>query len=532
MNSATILRIARLSALGGLVLFASQAAAEVELDPTFGVGGITWTAFGSLYSDHPRDLLIQPDGMILTAGKSEAPEGNYIAITRHSADGVIDAGGFGVDGMVLSRFSFRDHANDIALQPDGKIVAAGMQMTSTSISTQRQSLYRFHANGAVDTTFGDDGVVTEWGSHETGEKAGVKILADSRILAGGRRNSGYSGGFTGFSMRGYLADGTLAMGGIAEFEIDRIPGSCAFPEDGGLLLANLAALNGRREFVLARLDSLGSPVAEFGAGGTVQTGIEAAFNSSVRVLALPDGSILLAGTTPISGSNYQWSVFRFLANGTLDSSFGIGGRTNIVFGGGSNEACHDATIDASGRILLAGRTSDYGSLSAAFARLLPDGGLDPTFSDDGKFATALTTGYLYFTRVLALPDGRILAAGYDWGRGGGDFFLARFVVSAPSAAEPEDVAPGALQLAAFPNPSSDRTTLRFQLPREQAVDIAIYDLSGRLVRHVFSGRLEPGTRDNPWDGRDSTGGEAPAGTYFSRLTAGDQTWTTRLVRLR
>lgn len=532
-----LIAVALATALLAPAVHPLAAQAEITLDTSFGVNGVTRTAFGTNNSDEPRDLLIQPDGMILTAGKSTAYTGdNYIAISRHSADGVLDSTGFGVDGKIRTSFHFRDRANGIALQEDGKIVAAGMAMTSTGVSTQRPTVCRFHGDGSADATFGNDGYVEEWGDYLTGEFAGAKVLPDGSILVGGRRHPGYWGGITGFWMRRYLSDGTLMSGNTLEFPaLNRSQGSCAFPADGGILVANLANFNGRFEFVMGRVDSAMNPVAGFGTNGIVQTGVEAVMWVNPRVLVLPDGKILLVGTTPRAGGgeNSNWTALRFLADGTPDDSFGINGRTDVSFY--TRDRCYDAAIDGDGRILLAGE-SGYGQ--PALARLLPDGSLDATFSDDGKFTIDLNGagGTHYFTRVLLRPGGKILAAGFDYSSNGGDFFLARFNARTRWAIRFDGslgAAEGGVALAsAYPNPSRDETTIRLSLPRADHVRVEIFDAAGRSVRRVLDGALPSGAHAVRWDGLDMRGAATPAGVFFARVSTSAGEETEKLIRIR
>lgn len=506
----------------------APAQAELTLDPGFGTNGVTWTMFGS-NSDEPRDLLIQPGGKILTAGLSWGSSGEtYIAISRHSAAGVPDSS-FGVDGQVRTRFEFRDQANAIALQEDGKIVAVGMQMTSTGVSSQRATVYRFLADGTVDTSFGDGGYVWHWGDYETGEYNGVKVLADGNILAGGRRSPGYWGGFRAFAVRRYLPDGTQTVGGgLLEYELYSA-GSCAFPEAGGILFASIAWVNGSLEYVMARVDSAGNADAGFGGDGVVELGIPAVIWCNPRVQLLPDGKILLFLTTDVGGGDWNWTVLQFLSDGTPDDLFGTNGRTDVSFGSGGDQ-CLGAAVDGSGRILLAGQ----GNGQPALARLLPDGSLDSTFSDDGKFTIDLNggAGTHYFTRILVLPDGRILAAGCDYSSNGGDFFLAVFLAPDATGVDGTGTEPSQLAIRAFPNPSRGETTIQMQLSRSQPVRVEIFDLTGRAVRRVFAGSLAAGTQAFVWDGRDDDGSETPTGVYLTRVSSSEGTWTAKLLQMR
>lgn len=524
----------RLAALAVLIVIAAPAASEILLDQSFGVNGITWTSFGPDNSDTAYDLLIQADGKIITAGRSTGVDGYFVAISRHSADGVLDSDGFGSGGKVYVHWLLRDQANAIDLQEDGKIVAVGMQQASNSAGDQIESVYRFHGDGAVDTTFGGGGCVAIRPLTGSSEHGGLKVLPDGRVLAGGRQNLSSPA----FHVRRYLADGTLEVGnflpiGTGSPSPDPYnPVSCAFPDDDGIVLASTSYVNGINQFVLARVDSALNPMAGFGVNGVVQTGIEATSNRVRRVLVLSGGEILLVGTTPRPGGNTNWTALRFHSDGTPDSAFGTNGRADIAFGTTGFNVPYDVAIDAEGRILLAGRASS--PLEAALARLLPDGRLDPTFSDDGKFAVNLNgyAGSHYLTRVQILPDGRILAAGFDFAHGSGDFFLARFTAPYVSGVDTEDLSLTPLSVDAYPNPSSGGAVVRFRLAREQAVTVEIFDVAGRLVSRIFDGTHTPGTCLLAWDGRDAAGLEAPAGVYFTRVSTREETQTCRLVRVR
>jgi hypothetical protein len=86
--------------------------------------------------------------------------------------------------------------------------------------------------------------------------------------------------------------------------------------------------------------------------------------------------------------------------------------------------------------------------------------------------------------------------------------------------------------AARPNPFRDGTRIAFELPAAGDVDLAIYDVTGRLVRTLATGPHPAGARTVTWDGADESGRRAAAGVYFVRLRAGDEVRTRPVVRLR
>ncbi len=143
-----------------VLLYMQKINAQYATDPAFGINGITSTGFGGFgeqNGDEPYDMLIQPDGKIITAGISDGADGYFIAMARHLSDGTIDSDNFGDSGKVRIHFAARDQANAIALQADGKIVIVGSEATSNAGSAITQSIYRFNSNGSIDTTFGAHG---------------------------------------------------------------------------------------------------------------------------------------------------------------------------------------------------------------------------------------------------------------------------------------------------------------------------------------------------------------------------------------
>jgi len=70
---------------------------------------------------------------------------------------------------------------------------------------------------------------------------------------------------------------------------------------------------------------------------------------------------------------------------------------------------------------------------------------------------------------------------------------------------------------AYPNPFNPKTTLGFTLPRISHVNLDIFDVRGRLVRHLVDDSFEAGLHEVPWNGLDDGGRSVSAGVYFSRM---------------
>ncbi len=95
------------------------------------------------------------------------------------------------------------------------------------------------------------------------------------------------------------------------------------------------------------------------------------------------------------------------------------------------------------------------------------------------------------------------------------------------------VVPLTLDLGVAPNPSAGLLHLTLRLGRDSAVDLAIHDVRGRVVRRIEAGTpLSAGAHRLAWDGRDSAGRSVAPGVYFVSLAAGGETATRRVLRIR
>src|SRR5438105_6814395 len=126
------------------------------LDPNFGTGGVVRTAVTTGYN-HPYSVAIQPDGKIVVAGSAGIPSNSTdeIAVVRYNSNGTLDQS-FGEGGKVTTvLFGFRDVANVVLLQPDGKILIGGLAVECFgSACPHDTAVVRYNPDGSLDGTFG------------------------------------------------------------------------------------------------------------------------------------------------------------------------------------------------------------------------------------------------------------------------------------------------------------------------------------------------------------------------------------------
>ncbi|WP_308379999.1 calcium-binding protein [Streptomyces sp. ISL-43] len=413
--SAAALGLALVLALPGTAL-----AAPGDLDPGFGPDGRVTTAIGGYAEGH--DIARQADGKLVVVGLSEAG----FALGRYDTDGSLDTA-FGGDGTVTSDFGGGAHAaNAVAIQPsDGKIVVAGTTevIAEEGGGCCFFSVARYNTDGSLDTGFGDGGLrrVEEFGGSADG--ADVAVQPDGKIIAAGK---GGGGGFAlvrldtnGNLDPGLGGDGAVVAGFTPTSPQDSggIARGMALQPDGKIVSVGYVG-NTAFDIGVARYLPNGSLDTTFSGDGMVTAdfgGTE--FGNAVAVQ--PDGKILAAGS---GGAGF--ALLRYNADGSPDSGFGTGGRTSVGFPGDGGIA-YAMALQQNGKIVLAGRADDPNSSEAndfGLARFNTNGTVDTGFGGDGF----VVTGFGDFDEargVLVQPDGKIVAAGYGAGFA---FALARY----------------------------------------------------------------------------------------------------------
>jgi uncharacterized delta-60 repeat protein len=185
--------------------------------------------------------------------------------------------------------------------------------------------------------------------------------------------------------------------------------------DGRMVLVGYTESSSGNLGALARYDAEGRPDPSFGAAGRMTIDLGATWSQGIRAVAQQaDGRLVVAGAGGPSGSSgATFFVGRYLADGSLDGSFGNGGRVLTSFGTSANAIANAVKIQGDGRIVVAGfRSGSLVTSDFALARYLPDGSLDGSFGTGGSVTTSFGAGYsVYGASGLELHAGRIIVAG-------------------------------------------------------------------------------------------------------------------------
>jgi len=405
-------------------------AAEGDLDPTFGTGGRVFTDFGS--GDGAFAVAYQADGKVVAAGSSDAAGTFDFALARYNADGSLDTG-FGSGGKVLTDLgsSFWDVALAVAIQSDGKIVAAGFGRASNGYDPEI-ALVRYNPDGSLDTGFGAGGKVQTGFASGVGYSSlaeAIVLQPDGKIVVAGSSWFGTSR----FTLVRYNTDGTLdtgfGTGGIALADVGYGEArSVALQPDGRIVAAGFSYLGGGRNFTLVRLNSDGGLDSTFGDAGVAFTDFGGASLAYAVAIQL-DGKIVATGLNDVDGySDIDFALARYQTDGSLDTSFDSDGKVLTDVNSQSSDEARAVVIQSDGKILIAGNASGVQG-GFAILRYNADGTLDTTFDGDGKVLPG--GGRLSAAAVPVQPDGRIVVAGDSLG----DFALVRLITIEKGAQE-------------------------------------------------------------------------------------------------
>ncbi len=410
-------------------------AAAGDLDPTFGISGKVTTDF-STNLDDAQAIMIQPDGKIIAAGTN----GVDFALARYNIDGSLDLT-FATNGKTTTDFFGvpEDRVFSIALQPDGKIIAAGRARSNiNSTNPLGFAMARYNSDGSLDGSFGSGGKVYTQILGQQDVARAIAIQSDGKIvLAGSAVNSGST---FDLAVARYNSDGSLdsTFGVGGRLTINTGGGSGAFAvstqSDGKIIVAGsfFNSVTGF-DFALLRFNNDGVLDATFGNNGLTTTDffnhpLDEAFAMAMQ----PDGKIILAGVTGDSGITFRdFALARYSPNGVLDSTFGNDGRVMTDFSGNLDIA-NGVAVQADGKIVAGGSINTFSIDSDfALARYNSNGSLDPFFGMGGKITVDFSGKLDQVSEVAIQSDGKIVVAGNSFNSGGidSDFALARLEAS-------------------------------------------------------------------------------------------------------
>jgi uncharacterized delta-60 repeat protein len=367
-----------------------------DLDPTFDGDGRSVVAF-----DNPpgkvNAMALQSDGKIVLAGRGGSGAWD-VALARLNADGSPDTG-FGSNGRVVTDVGFLDIANGVAIQPDGKIVVAGV--TGDGL-TEDFLVARYNADGSLDPSFGGDGtVVTDLGALNDVAYA-VAVAPSGRLVVAGSSEQD-------FALVSYGAGGTVVDRAVtddpARFGEAR---ALAIKPSGTILVAGWSSDGEDGDFVLATYDSglgrLGFETVDLGTGSDI-----------AHALGLQSN-----GKAVLAGESSGLALARLGSSG-LDTTFGDNGKVRRE----DLPGISGVAVQSDDSIVAAAAIP---SGQFVIARFRPNGAVDDTFGTAGTVVTSFGTDAEAARAVAIQSDGAIVAAG----QAGNEMVAVRYLADAPA----------------------------------------------------------------------------------------------------
>ena len=327
---------------------------------------------------------------------------------------------FAGGGIVTTDFGVTDdQGHGIALQADGKILVVGTAIDTSGAFTANPrdllALARYNTDGSLDTSFSLDGMLAVNLTPLNGDHGqAVAVQADGKILVAGLSTlTGTSGAY---GVTRLNSDGSVdnSFGAHGLVTLNNWSYSAPFAEmtvhvqnDGKILLSMPSGL--------ARLNSNGSFDLGFGSSGKVSVPAPfAAYDIAVQA----DGSIFACGTIGLVTAGSDSVLLKYTASGTLQ------GQVFTDFG--TYDYGASVALQADGKTVIAGSTSNGQTSTVALARYNPDGHLDLSFDGDGKVTTGFGGTNDYATSIALQADGKILVAGYSGLGSSNSLALARY----------------------------------------------------------------------------------------------------------
>lgn len=288
----------------------------------------------------------------------------------------------------------------------------------------------YAAPGDLDTTFAITGkIISAYGGPTTFGPA-VKVQTNGRIVVAGKH---YNGTDDDFVVLRYLSNGTLdpsfGSGGVTLlpfYDAQDNAKTLDFQTDGKILVAGeMGQTSGYGNHGVVRLNANGTIDTTFGTGGKVTT--DFGRGSHIHSLVVQsDGKVVVAGESYRSTTDATMAVVRYLSNGALDTSFARGGKLEQTLG--TSSLAHGVVVQPDGKVLIGGvsTSATTGKNEFFVARYLSTGANDTSFGNGGSTSVAIGVDLNYSYTLLLQSDGKvILVGGAVTSNGTNDFAMLR-----------------------------------------------------------------------------------------------------------
>ncbi|KGO90874.1 T9SS type A sorting domain-containing protein [Flavobacterium subsaxonicum] len=386
--------------------------ADGTMDTSFGTGGTVLTTFGTGLNE-AKAAAVLPNGKIVVAGQAQSLDLSHVdfAVAQYDSNGMADVL-LDADGKVTTAFEKgNDFLSHIVVLPNDELIAVG----TTEHKERNTSFYKdivlskYYSDGSPDTTFGNFGKVVSVFGDNLNQVTATSFQPGGKIILGNVYSVYSTPGYFGELIR-YNVDGSLdATFGInGKNALNFTPSSIVFQADGKMIVAGGGTLEGVNGFIISRYNSNGTLDANFGTDGQLLVFFGQTSYGNASILIQPDNRIILFGSSSdpnLYNGSITLSTARINSNGSLDTTFGTGGKETTLIG--YTYFPYAGTIKPDGKLIIAG-VSNGPHFSTV--RYNANGTIDPAYGTAGILTSDLSGDYSQVTSVLPQPDGKFLVA--------------------------------------------------------------------------------------------------------------------------
>jgi uncharacterized delta-60 repeat protein len=497
-----------------------------DLDSTFNQTGIHITPV-SANEDESYAIAIQADGKIVVAGLVvDANFNSTIAIVRYNQDGTLDSD-FATAGIYTRLINSNSIINALAIQQDGKIVAAGSTDDGTTTGTDFLVI-RLNSNGTPDNTFGADGYVSTDFYENEDAITGIEIQTDNRIVA-----TGYALDMNvyKFALTRYNADGSLDLNFSEDGKLAAPVGAAnsfayaiSLQSDGKIVIGGFSENSTDADMALARYSANGLPDSTFNSTGIVITDIDG-YDEKVFTLALQADGKIVAGGFSNNDSDDDFAIARYNADGSLDESFDADGILISDFYS-DDEDIYSVLVQQDGKIVASGYTYNGQAYVFVLARYKTDGSIDSTFGGDGFVTSGIGNedDTVYGSAIQA--DGKIVVTGSTKQTDGYDFVVARYVTGLDVGIF--DVQSSVSSVKMYPNPVIKDACLEYTMLKSETISIQLTDLTGKVIKTYVEEIIQPAGQQKISIELDN---KIAQGNYFLRIVSSSGVEALKITKL-
>lgn len=386
-----------------LAAASSVVAAPGDVDPTYGLGGTALVA-ADVSSTLTIAMAAHPDGRAVMLGNinHDNPDADEYELARFTANGLLDSS-FSGDGVFINYMTVTAEAKAIGLHPNGDIALAGR--ASNAVMGARVSSNGVGSIMGTSTAPGTDCFLN-----------GLAFFADKITAAG---NCGIGAGSTHLIGRyastpvnadaGFGSGGFTSAGGGGGGEFEAI---AALP-DGRTVAAGFRFTAGAEDIAAVCYTTGGTFCSSFTDGvsgaGRVKVPVGDMNDRANAIAVAPDGKIVLAGSAQLTGfgSSKFGAIVQLNSDGSLDTTFGSGGKLIVRIGSEDSEF-NGVAVQPNGNIVAVGSLLKPGVPDPLIMRLTSSGAPDETFAPGGTRIGIPGTSGGEAHDVAILADGKIL----------------------------------------------------------------------------------------------------------------------------